>query len=79
MKTQEITKEQILEMANKITDDCAERLVAGISHKNVKRHLAGMGFSESVISILMEKAQIKANDQSHYKIGKYSKEYKYSA
>jgi hypothetical protein len=71
--------EQAKQKVEEITNDAAARLVAGILSKNVLLHIKGIGFSDESSSAILRVAECRANDMSHYKIGKYSKEYKYSA
>tara|TARA_R110000803_G_scaffold53008_3_gene108894 strand:+ start:1027 stop:1245 length:219 start_codon:yes stop_codon:yes gene_type:complete len=68
-------KEQILK---EIIEDASTRLLAGILHKNVLRHIISLGFPIDIAEKVLKLAESRANEFSHYKIGKYSKEYNHS-
>lgn len=69
--------QEIANLLNKIADDAANRLLAGVFSKNVKLHLLGLGLTEEMAERTLDIAESKANKMSHYKIGKYAKEIRY--
>ena len=70
-----MTIEDSKQISEVIIKDAAVRLVAGILHKNVKRHIESQGIPNDLSDKMMELAVREANNFSHYKIGEYSKEF----
>lgn len=69
------TKQKAQELAKAIIEDAAHRLLRGILQKNVLRHIESKGIPTELANKMLNLAEKRANELSHYKIGKYSKEY----
>tara|TARA_R110002051_G_scaffold121758_1_gene194846 strand:+ start:88 stop:312 length:225 start_codon:yes stop_codon:yes gene_type:complete len=66
------------EILNSIIESCSIQLLKGVLPKNVKRGLTNQGLTEDLSTKILDKACIRANQFSHYKIGgKYCKENKH--
>jgi len=68
-KAQQVTKE--------IIEDASARLLKGVFSKNVLLHIEGLGVPNKIAVKLLELAERRANELSHYKIGEYAKEIRY--
>lgn len=68
-QAQKVTKE--------IIEDASARLLKGVFSKNVLLHIEGLGIPNKIAVKLLELAERRANEFSHYKIGKYGKEIRY--
>lgn len=68
-QAQKVTKE--------IIEDASARLLKGVFSKNVLLHIEGLGIPHKMAIKLLELAERRANEFSHYKIGKYGKEIRY--
>ena len=65
------------EILNSIIESCSLQLLKGVLPKNVKRGLTNKGLNGGLATKILDKACIRANQFSHYKIGgKYCKENK---
>jgi hypothetical protein len=63
------------QISESIIKDAATRLMSGVLQKNVKRHIESQGIPSELADKIMKLAVVEANNYSHYKIGKYSKQY----
>lgn len=62
-----LTTEQGVKMMNGLVDYAEKALLAGVLKKNVKRSFTNKGIDDKLAQKIVDKAENRFNDLSHYK------------